>query len=305
MIFNISAAQYPILKFNSVADWIQNIEAWIIKAKNENSNICLFPEYGSLDLTSLIPENSKINSEELLQNQLHELQKFHSVFLDTFITFAKKYSIYIVAPSFPIRVGSKFYNRAYFIAPSGHYHFQDKIHMTRFEDEDWGISASESTLKVFETNLGQFGIQICFDIEFPWASHLLASHGVDTILVPSCTEGLAGMHRVHTGAKARALENQLYVVVSHTVGEALWSPAVDRNTGEAIAFSTSDQNFPATGILNSGNLNSPQWLTTTLDLNKIEAVRKNGQVFNFNHSQKYPWNSPTDFSIKIEKVSLK
>ena len=38
--------------------------------------------------------------------------------------------------------------------------------MTRFEREQWNIAAGEG-LKVFDTALGQLGILICYDNEFP------------------------------------------------------------------------------------------------------------------------------------------
>ncbi len=58
----------------------------------------------------------------------------------------------------------------------------------------------------------------------------MAEAGAEMLLVPSCTERVSGYHRVRTGARARALENQIAAIVSPTVGDALWSPAVDRNT---------------------------------------------------------------------------
>jgi len=50
----------------------------------------------------------------------------------------------------------------------------------------------------------------------------LAEAGAEIVLIPSCTERISGYHRVRTGAKARALENQIATVVSPTVGDALW-----------------------------------------------------------------------------------
>ena len=123
--------------------------------------------------------------------------------------------------------------------------------MTPFET-DWGISAGTQA-RVFDTVLGLIGINICYDSEFPLLARAMAEAGAELLLVPSCTERVSGYHRVRTGSRARALENQIAAVVSPTVGDALWSPAVDRNTGAAGIYVPSEQTVSDTGILAAGH----------------------------------------------------
>jgi len=101
------------------------------------------------------------------------------------------------------------------------------------------------------------------------------------ILVPSCTDTLAGYHRVKIGCQARALENQCYVVQSSIVGEAAWSEAVDVNTGAAAIYPPVDRGFPDNGILAIGELNATQWLIAEITPSACETVREQGQVFNY------------------------
>ena len=61
----------------------------------------------------------------------------------------------------------------------------------------------------------------------------IAEAGAEILIVPSCTESLAGYYRVRHACAARALENQIYVVQSPTVGDAPWSVAVNVNVGAA------------------------------------------------------------------------
>ena len=84
------------------------------------------------------------------------------------------------------------------------------------------IQSAPKKLTLFEDSWGSFGIQICYDVEFALGSQLLCSAGASLIVSPSCTETIRGATRVHIGARARALENQCYVVVSQTVGNAEW-----------------------------------------------------------------------------------
>ncbi len=56
---------------------------------------------------------------------------------------AKRFGVFILAGSAPTRLtDGRFVNRAQFFSPNGHTGFQQKHIMTRFEAEEWGISAS-------------------------------------------------------------------------------------------------------------------------------------------------------------------
>ena len=61
--------------------------------------------------------------------------------------------------------------------------------------------------------------------------------GAWLILVPSCTDTVAGYERVRLAAAARAMENQCFVAMAPTVGAAPWSGALDVNRGAGAASS--------------------------------------------------------------------
>lgn len=277
MKFNLACAQYPIQFHSSFLDWQKFVTNFVEQASD--SQILVFPEYGSLDLTSLLTE-----PERHLFSQIHALRKFYWPFIETFENLAKKYQKYILAPSFPYVEKGKAHNRAFLMGPQGVLGFQDKYKMTRFENEGWNVSSSPHSLICFETDFGQIGINICYDIEFPQFAKTLSHQGAKLILAPSCTETRHGMNRVHIGARARALENQLIVAVAQTVGEAPWSPAVDINTGQALVCGPPDLGFPEDGLLKTGQLNQPGWIQTEIDLNLITQIREHGAVLNFKDS---------------------
>ena len=299
-MFKVGLAQYPIHFYKTENDWVTNLDKWFGDAKSQGCEMVVFPEYASMELVSLLKDSYKMT----LHQQLEKIQDLHNSFLDLFKKMAVKYSVYTIAPSFPIAVGNKYINRAYVISPNGKYDFQDKIHMTRFED-DWGVSSGETELKIFDTKLGRFAVQICFDIEFAWASSLLAKSNVHLIFAPSCTEGLQGMNRVHIGAKARALENQVYIGVSQVVGEAPWSLAVDKNNGIAALYGPVDVTFPEDGTLVKGELNESTWVVSDIEIQKLENVRKNGHVLNFNLNSLYPWENTKAQNLVLKVIELK
>ncbi|MEZ4618125.1 MAG: nitrilase-related carbon-nitrogen hydrolase [Caldilineaceae bacterium] len=158
-----------------------------------------------------------------LQRQLVALQTVLADFRHLHRRLAREHNVYIVSASFPVRLEDGTYrNRAYFCAPDGSLDYQDKLMMTRWEREQWGICPGHE-VKVFRTRHGIVGINICYDSEFPLIARRQVEMGAQLILAPSCTDTLAGYHRVRIGCQARALENQCYVVMASLIGEAKWS----------------------------------------------------------------------------------
>lgn len=284
MKLKIAAAQYPITAHASWEAWKEHTRRWIHEAIAREARVLVFPEYGAMELVSLLPEEARAN----LHAQVRGLEKLRAGLIAFFQEEATRAGIAILAPSLPVLTpNGSTVNRAYFFDPQGNIDHQDKEHMTRFEDEEWGVTAGPREYRVFSAFGVKFGVNVCFDVEFPHAAHELAKEGVQVLLAPSCTESAKGMHRVHVGARARALENQYYVVVAQTVGEAKWSQAVDLNTGRAAVYSTCDRGFPDDGVLAIGALNEPGWVFAELDLALIPEVRENGQVFNFRNMKKH------------------
>ena len=216
-----------------------------------------------------------------LSRQIHALNDLKGDFCDTFDALARKYRVTIVAPSIPVVEDGRKLNRAFVFSPDGMAGYQDKFFMTRFENEHWGIESAPKQLTVFEAPWGKFGIQICYDVEFPLGAQKLCEAGANLILAPSCTETIRGATRVHVGARARALENQAYAVVSQTVGEAAWSPAVDINYGFAAFYTTPDKDMPEEGIIATKTPQEAGWLIQTIDFSLTDEVRRDGHVFNF------------------------
>ncbi|WP_035361966.1 carbon-nitrogen hydrolase family protein [Dyadobacter alkalitolerans] len=277
----IASAQYPISEHVDLAAWQRHIETWVADATAKGAGLLLFPEYGAMELVSIL--SLEIQQDIFLQ--VAAMNGFVESFCQIFANLARQYNVVIVAPSLPVIDDRKHLNRVFVFSDKGLVGYQDKFFMTRFENEEWGIQSAPKTLTVFEAAWGKFGIQICYDIEFGLGSQLLCSAGASLILVPSCTETIRGATRVHVGARARALENQAYTVVSQTVGNATWSPAVDINYGYSAYYSTPDKGLPEEGIIAAEIPQKEGWLVQELDFSKIDEVRQDGHVLNFNDQQ--------------------
>lgn len=275
--FKLATAQYDIGFFTQWDEFVDKLESWVSNAAQQNAKLLVFPEYGSMELASLFGE--AIYSD--LNKQLHAMQTLLPKWHNLHEELAKRYNILILASSFPTEQSDgRFLNRANLFGPDGLIDYQDKLMMTRFENEQWHISGGEQ-IKVIDTDLGRIGIHICYDSEFPMIANQQVASGADLLLVPSCTDTQAGFHRVRIGCQARALENQCYVVQSPTIGNAPWSEAVDINTGRASVYTPVDYGFPDNGILVEGKENEAGWVYATVDLTEIARIREEGQVFNY------------------------
>lgn len=281
----VASFNYQMPKHKNFDDFKKYVSDLVESAVKSQAEIILFPEYGSIELVSLL----SIDAQKNLQMQLEQLQQFRDKFLKHYSELAKKHNVAIVLPSFPWKQDDgKFVNRAYVVSESGVMGYQEKNMMTRFENEDWHVSKGEGIQKVFEYKGIKFSINICYDVEFPDFAREVCAKGVKLILAPSCTETLRGLTRVHVGARARALENQCYVVVSQTILNVDYSEAIDFNTGRVAFYSTPDDGFPDEGILAISEINQACHIVYDLDFSLIDNVRSSGKVFNFNDIKKIP-----------------
>ncbi len=274
--FVVAAAQYPVGEFSAWEEFEDKLGRWCREAAAQGARLLVFPEYASMELASLLAPPLRAD----LHGQIAAMQHFLPRWQTLHVRLARETGAYLLAGSFPTQMADGSYrNRAWLFSPEGGADYQDKQMMTRFEREQWGIGAGPG-LKLFETALGRIGICTCYDIEFPLVARALVESGADLLLVPSCTDTLAGYHRVRIGAQARALENQCYVVQAPLVGKAPWSPAVDVNIGAAGFYTPVDRGHPDDGVLAAGQLNEPRWIFARIDPAALAKVRQEGQVFN-------------------------
>ncbi len=140
---------------------------------------------------------------------------------------AKKYHLYIVAGLLE-KEGDVVYNTSVLIDRNGNLAGKyRKISLPR-EEIDGGVTPGVS-LPVFNTDFGRIGMMICWDVTFPETARTLAQKGAEIIFLPIWGGNL-------TLAKARAIENQVYLVSS---SYDMISAVFDQE-GEVMKEATSD-----------------------------------------------------------------
>lgn len=269
----VATLQYFIRPVRTFSDFRDQVAGLVDTAADYRCQLLVFPEYFTVQLLTLGDVNRPIDVQvRALAAQLPE-------FLELMASLSKRHALHIVAGSIPVMSGSEdeVLNVSYFFSPTGAYGGQPKLHATRFEREDWRVSPG-STLQVFETALGRVAIAICYDVEFPEIARAAARVGAQLLVVPSCTDDRQGYLRVRYCAQARAIENQMYVIQSSTVGSLPMVPAVSLNYGQAAILTPSDFSFSRDGILAEGIPNQETMVIGELNLRTIVDARSSGTV---------------------------
>lgn len=270
MKLRVSAVQYHLHTIHSFEDFAKQCEHYIKTAQEFGSEFILFPEFFTTQLLS-------IGNDQGTSLSINELPDFTEQYKNLFIQFAKETKMHIIAGTHVINKNGRLYNVAHLFYPDGRIAEQAKLHITPTEVEEWNMSAGDG-LEVFDTDKGRIAVLTCYDIEFPEIVRMAKAKGADVIFCPSCTDDRHGFHRVRYTCHARAIENQVYVVVTGTVGSL---PTVDfmrGNFGQAAVITPNDVPFPPKGIMVEGEINDDMIVTADLDLSLLYEVRERGSV---------------------------
>jgi len=145
---------------------------------------------------------------------------------------ARDLGIHLVAGSIAERVegADRLSNTSVLIGPDGELHARyRKIHM--FDVDVGGVSYRESETEepgneIVSPVLGPslpgvtLGMTVCYDLRFPELYRILAVRGATVLTVPSAFTYETGKHHWEVLLRARAIENQAFVIAPNQVGEA-------------------------------------------------------------------------------------
>jgi predicted amidohydrolase len=270
MKIRVSAVQYHLHTIRSFDEFAKQCEHYIKAAQEFGAEFLLFPEFFTTQLMSIGDHNGHALA-------IHDLPDFTEQYRNLFSQYATQTNMHIIGGTHVIRKGDHLYNVAHLFYPDGRIAEQAKLHITPTEVKEWNMKPGDQ-FDVFETEKGKIAMLTCYDIEFPEIVRMAKAKGADVIFCPSCTDDRHGFHRVRYTSHARAIENQVYVVVTGTVGSL---PTVDfmrANFGQAAILTPNDIPFPPAGILVEGEINNDMIVTADLDLSLLYEVRERGSV---------------------------
>lgn len=280
MICRVASVCFTQKLITHYDEFILALQKHILFAKDSHAQLIVFPEYLTASLLAIHPDWTH----------------WTMPFLQSLQTLAQKNQIAIVAGTHLLKNNSAWQNASFFVSPSGNVITQTKIHPTPFEEKRYALQ-SDHTLQIIETPFGKIAILICYDIEFPALAQFAAQQDVDILCVPSFTDDEAGFHRVSLTARARAIENQLYVVHSTLVGGLTHQRDFEQACGKAAIYSPCDIGFPSHGIIAESHWNQDFCLVAELDLKKLKENRKNGSVL----PRQY-WFKDSSISLSVSRI---
>jgi predicted amidohydrolase len=139
---------------------------------------------------------------------------------------ARELGIHLLAGSISERGPEKAFNTSVLIGPDGEVlAVYRKIHM--FDVDIGGVSYRESDheepgAEIVTAPVGELlaGLTVCYDLRFPELYRILAVRGARLLAVPSAFTLATGRDHWEVLLRARAIENQAFVLAPNQVGEA-------------------------------------------------------------------------------------
>lgn len=119
------------------------------------------------------------------------------------------------------------FNTSVFLSPSGEIigvyrkvHLFD-VHLPgRIEIQESARRQAGGRVIVITTDLGRFGMAICYDLRFPELFRALVARGAEMVFLPSAFTFMTGAAHWHPLVRARAIENQVYLLAPDQIGRA-------------------------------------------------------------------------------------
>ncbi|MBV2130471.1 carbon-nitrogen hydrolase family protein [Arsukibacterium indicum] len=195
---------------------------------------------------------------------------------------ARQFSVYLVAGSQPTTTAdpNRFAASCLVYSPQGELLADyQKLHLfdVNVADSTGSYRESATTLAGQKISLCQLpglklGLSICYDVRFPGLMQALAVQGMQLLTVPSAFTRPTGGAHWHTLLKARAIENQCFVLAANQTGvhangrETFGHSLIIDPWGEVLADAGTD----------------PGWVSALVDLNQCRQLGQKMPVHQHN-----------------------
>jgi deaminated glutathione amidase len=253
--FRVAAIQMvsgPVVKDN-----LRDAGRWLEQAAGEGAQVAALPEYFAI---MGLKDTDKVAVRETPGSG--PIQDF---LRDT----AARLKIWIVAGSIPLACeqANKVRNTCLVYGSGGEQVARyDKIHLFEFAAGDEQYSEARTIepgnqVVMLHTPFGNMGLSICYDLRFPELYR--GMHGADIIFVPSAFTETTGRAHWETLLRARAIENQCYVVAPAQGGVHPSGRETHGNSMIVDAWGNVMQRLPK----------GPGVIAADIDLNQLLSVR--------------------------------
>jgi predicted amidohydrolase len=207
-----------VIQLESVLDPAVNlsvIRKFLTEAKSQNAEAVFLPEvfYSMSDGTKPSPY--------LVDGKNEHYEAIRKLAIDS--------GLFILGGSAATLMNGKVMNRSYNFAPDGtDLMTYDKInlfavdlskHPSNTVVDEARVYTAGNTPRILELNEFKIGLSICFDLRFPELFRLYSHQGANVLSISSAFTVPTGKAHWHTLVRARAIENQCYVIASAQWGQ--------------------------------------------------------------------------------------
>lgn len=228
----------------------------LLQSLNPDTDIVILPEVFSTAFTMEIAQLDKPVGKSAFDWLKEKSKSLNKVIVGSILLEEKK----------------KYYNRMFWMRPDGSYSYYDKRHLFQMGDEHKVMTAGDKRVIIPFKN-AHFMLQICYDLRFPvWIKNRFDkqknTHEYDVLIY------IANWPEVRKQAymtllKARAIENQAYVVWVNRVGE----------NNKGINHSGDSQVInPMGSLLEQMPENQEGILYANIDLKELKEIRSGYKV---------------------------
>ncbi|MDT8413924.1 MAG: carbon-nitrogen hydrolase family protein [Flavobacteriaceae bacterium] len=271
-IVRLGLVQWQMRLYKGMKELMEQAEFFVDAVSGYRCDFALFPEFFN---APLMAEYNHLSEPDAIR----KLASYTEQIRDAFSALAISYNINIITGSMPYLDDGTLYNVGFLCRRDGTIEKYTKIHVTPDESKVWGMKGGDQ-IQTFNTDCGKIGILICYDVEFPELSRLLALEGMNLLFVPFLTDTQNGYSRVRHCAQARAIENECYVAISGSVGNLPKVQNMDIQFAQSVVFTPCDFSFPTYGIKAEATPNSEMILVADVDMDLLKELNQFGSVRN-------------------------
>ena len=269
----VGLVQWQMRSYKTLDDLFEQVEFFVDSVSGYQSDFVLFPEYFNAPLMARFNDASESQAIRGLARYTDEIR-------ERFINLAIRYNINIITGSMPlIKEDGLLYNVGFLCRRDGTYEMYEKLHVTPDEMKCWGLSGGKA-IRTFETDCAKIGVLICYDVEFPELSRIMASEGMQILFVPFLTDTQNAYSRARVCAHARAIENECFVVIAGSVGNLPKVHNMDIQYAQSGVFTPCDFAFPTDGRRAEATPNTEMILISDVDLDLLNELHTYGSVRN-------------------------
>jgi len=178
---------------------------------------------------AVLPENFAFMGEEDEKRRIAEAPDGSGPILNAIRELARRAKVHVVAGGMPEKSGdaARPYNTSFLVTPDGSIAGRyRKVHLFDVEIpngptlvESSATTAGDLDVRIVDACGTKIGMTVCYDLRFPELYRKLTTLGARIVTVPSAFTVTTGKDHWHTLLRARAIENQVFVIAAAQHGK--------------------------------------------------------------------------------------